>query len=354
MSRQSTSNGGFESAHLEAIKQFGHLRHVTGIDIGPKYRGKDATGIPLNTGIPSIRLHVVHKELDRSRLLPTDIFPEEIGGAPVDVLERVYVPAVEGRTGAADVGATPGAGRFSPLQPGISISHRLCPSGTLGLLVKDDLAEGELSVLTNWHILADSSFANPGDPITQPSAMDGGRPPGDTVAHLTRSILDQDGDAAIAKLTHNRPIDLTIRDLGAVARTIKDPVLGDIVVKSGRSTNVTKGRVEGRGVYFPIYRTKDRIGIAGFEIVPLDRSNPTNIALSANGDSGAVWLLEDSDTVVGLHFAGERNVSPDKEVAIACFATRVFSRLGISLTAESISHDAMGHESHRRLLEHRK
>jgi hypothetical protein len=309
-----------------ALATYGHWREVTGIDLGPKYRAGKCVEPE------SIRLHVAIKK-DPGALKPAEIFPTRIMGMHVDVLERAYVPAVEGRTGISTVAATPGAGRFSTLSPGISVSHKLCPSGTLGLLVTDN-ADGGLALLTNWHILADSPFAVEGDPITQPSSMDGGKQPQDTVAFLGRSMLDQDGDAALARLSGSRATDLMIRDLGVVARRVADPVIGEILVKCGRSTNITHGRVEGRGVYFPIYRTKDRIGIEGFEIVPIDRGNPTNVELSTNGDSGAVWLRDDASvngTVVGLHFAGERDAAPEKEAAIVCFATRVFRRLNISL-----------------------
>jgi hypothetical protein len=132
-------------------------------------------------------------------------------------------------------------------------------------------------------------------------------------------------------VTGTRPVALRIRGLNIVPRAVADPVQGAVVVKSGRSTDVTMGRVEGKGVYFPFYKTKDRTAIEGFEIVPLDRENLSDLEISANGDSGSVWLPQDSDTVVGLHFGGERDKAPGKEVALACFATRVFKRLRISL-----------------------
>jgi hypothetical protein len=143
-------------------------------------------------------------------------------------------------------------------------------------------------------------------------------------------ILDKDGDAAIALLTNTRPYDLRICDLGIIAKRIQDPKNGDIIVKSGRTTHVTKGRVDGTGRYFINYSV-GRVGVDGFIIVPLDPKNPDDVEVSQGGDSGAVWILDGSDTVVGLHFAGETDTRPSEEHAIACFASKVFSRLSISL-----------------------
>jgi len=312
-----------ERAALDtALRLYGSWSQVTGIDLGPEYTGKKPTGRR------AVRIHVVQKKLDLAALTPNEKFRDEIDGIPVDVLQRRYYPAIEGLPeGSLD--SAESAQRFNPLRPGISVSHRLCPSGTLGMFVRDNV-DGKLSLLTNWHILADSSFAEAGDGITQPGATDGGVA-ADTIATLTRSILDENGDAAIAAVNDVRNVELAIRGLNRVPTSIRDPQIGDIVVKSGRSTDVTIGRVEGFGKYFPIYRTRDRVEVDGFEIVPLDPANPQNIELSSNGDSGSVWLLKDSDTLVGVHFAGERDGDPDKEVALACYATRVFESLNISL-----------------------
>src|SRR5262245_25135539 len=319
MSDNDVPPGTIEDAYQEALARFAYLPEVTGIDIGPKY--KDG----VNTGTPSIRIHVMKKR-DKSKLGPDDRLPSTIGGFPDDVLERNYVPRVEGTT------ASDHSRRVDTVMPGISISHELCPIGTLGLIVRDN-ATGKPALLTNWHILADSRHARRGDPILQPAAMDGGARSTDTIATLARTFLDHDGDAGIAILNNSRPIDTRIRDLGRTPKTVADPKLNDIVVKSSRSTRVTRGRVEGMGTYFPFYTTRDRVRIEGFKIVPLREGNPDNEELSAGGDSGAVWLLDGTDTLVGLHFAGETDPDPTREEALACFATRVLKRLKISLPA---------------------
>jgi endonuclease G len=317
MAEHDVPSGTIEDAYQEALARFSYLPEVTGIDIGPKY----TDGV--NTGKPSIRIHVRRKHASKS-LNADDRLPSTIGGYPVDVLERNYVPTVEGTT-------MPGTNRrVDTVMPGVSVSHELCPTGTLGLIVRDN-ASGKPALLTNWHILADSRHARAGDPILQPSATDGGSRSTDTIATLTRTFLDHDGDAGIAILNNSRPIDTRIRDLGKTPKSVADPKLNDIVVKSGRSTRVTRGRVEGMGTYFPFYTTRDRVRIEGFKIVPLRDGNPDDEELSSGGDSGSVWLLDGTDTLVGLHFAGETDPDPKKEEALACFATRVLKRLKISL-----------------------
>lgn len=308
-----------EDAYQEALARFGHRTDVTGIDIGYKYKDDE------RTETLAIRLHVKEK-LPKSALEAAEIFPEEIEGFPIDVIQGNYKPDA---VTAPSIEATDRTQRFSRLQPGISVAHKNVSAGTLGLIVKDNRS-GRPAILSNWHVLVGSASATPGDPVTQPGSFDGGRAPRDTVAALERMILDKDGDAAVALLTNSRPYDLNVFDLGTVAKRIKDPEIDDIVVKSGRTTHVTKGRVDGKGRYFITYSV-GRVGVDGFTIVPLDPANPSNVEISQGGDSGSAWLLDGSDTMVGLHFAGETDPRPSEEHAIACFATRVFSRLSISL-----------------------
>ena len=320
MVRQRKPQKDIDDAYREAVARYAQRSDITGIDIGYKYTNGQ------KTDTLAVRFHVKEK-FPISALEAWEVFPEEIGGFPVDVIQARYV-----------AGASPGAdwtnrtGRFPRLQPGISIGHKNVTAGTLGLIVRDDRS-GRPAILSNWHVLAGGGSASPGDPITQPGAYDGGRAPRDSVAALERMMLDEDGDAAIAVLTNARPYDLTICDLNTVVRHIDRPNIGDVVVKSGRTTQVTKGRVDGMGRYFIEYPV-GRIGIDGFVIVPVVEGNPSDIEISKGGDSGSAWLKDGSSTMVGLHFAGETDPRPSQEHAVACFATKVFSRLSISLLSD--------------------
>lgn len=306
-----------DDAYNEALARYAHRENVTGIDIGPKYEDGE------RTDTLSIRLHVKEK-IPRSALEDAEIFPEEIKGFPVDVIQGNYKA---GTSRPVSIEVTNRTTRFSRLQPGISVAHKNVTAGTLGMIVKDKRS-GKPAILSNWHVLAGDSSASPSDPIVQPGPHDGGRPPRDTVATLERMILDRDGDAAIALLNNSRPYDPNIIGINVIPSSAADPQIGDIVVKSGRTTQVTRGRVDGRGRYFINYSV-GRIGIDGFIIVPQSQENPTNEEISLGGDSGSIWLKDGTTTVVGLHFAGETDTLPSEEHAIACFVTRIFKRLEV-------------------------
>lgn len=306
-----------DDAYGKALARYAHRSNVTGIDIGYKRSEGEVTDVL------AIRLHVKEK-IPASALEAAELFPEEIDGFPVDVIQGNYKA---GEQSGISEGTTTRTTRFSRLQPGISIANTGVSAGTLGMVVKDKRS-GKPSILSNWHVLAGSATASPGDDIVQPGPHDGGRAPRDVVGRLDRMLLDKDGDAAIAVLNDARPFDPGIIDVNIIPDNLADPQIGDEVIKSGRSTQVTRGRVDGKGRYFITYPV-GRIGIDGFVIVPRDKQNPANEEISMGGDSGSIWIKEGTKTAVGLHFAGETDARPSEEHAIACFVTKVFSRLEI-------------------------
>jgi hypothetical protein len=306
-----------DDAYSEALARYAHRDNITGIDIGYKYTDGQATETL------AIRLHVKEK-IPKSALETADLFPEEIVGFPVDVIQGNYKPGAQ-REPIPE--ATNRTTRFSRLQPGISVAHTGVTAGTLGMFVKDRRS-GKPAILSNWHVLAGSATASPGDGIVQPGPHDGGRAPRDVVGALERMMLDKDGDAAIAFVSNARPFDPSVIDVNVVPDSLADPQVGDEVIKSGRTTQVTRGRVDGKGRYFITYPV-GRVGIDGFIIVPSTKDNPTNEEISMGGDSGSIWIKDGTRTAVGLHFAGETDPRPSEEHAIACFVTRVFPRLDI-------------------------
>lgn len=315
--RKKDASKTIEDAYGEALARYAHRDNVTGIDIGHKYMD----GQP--TEVLAIRLHVKEK-IPKSALEAAELFPEEIEGFPVDVIQGNYKPGAQ-REPVTE--ATNRTTRFSRLQPGVSVAHTAVTAGTLGMFVKDRRS-GKPAILSNWHVLAGSASASPGDAIVQPGPHDSGRAPRDVVGALERMILDKDGDAAIAVVNNARPFDPSVMDVNVVPDGLADPQIGDEVIKSGRTTQVTRGRVDGKGRYFITYPV-GRVGIDGFIIVPRTKDNPSNEEISMGGDSGSIWIKEGTNTAVGLHFAGETDPRPSEEHAIACFATRVFSRLDI-------------------------
>ena len=231
------------------------------------------------------------------------------------------------------------------IQPGESIGRKDRNSGTLGAIVKDRVT-GKLGVLSCWHVLAHSR-ASDGDRIIQPGVSEGGHIHEDWVASLASMKRmprpDRDGDAAFAIFRDSLDKDLEAKQQGldVVVENVKKVALehvGETVVKSGRATGVTRGRIDGIGTYFVTFEDSiGRVGVEGFRIIPTtELSVDENIEISLPGDSGAIWVLEkDKTTGVGLHFEGEKNENPLAEHAIACHLPRVMERLNIELVKGS-------------------
>jgi endonuclease G, mitochondrial len=221
--------------------------------------------------------------------------------------------------------------RLDPIMPGISIGHVESTAGTLGCLVKD-AASSELRLLSNWHVLQGET-GDIGDRIVQPGPYDDNRVDQDICGTLIRSFLGLAGDCAIADL-QNRQAAEDILELGVAVHQIGDPELDDRVVKSGRTTAVTYGRVT--RVHTISKLSYGRLGnqqVGGFEIGPDDTHPPENGEISMGGDSGSAWMATNAqagptDMMLGLHFAGE--TTEPAEYALACYASSVFEKLEIS------------------------
>ena len=129
--------------------------------------------------------------------------------------------------------------RRDPVQPGISISHALVSAGTIGAIVFDRTT-GAPCILSNWHVLAGSVFAQAGDAILQPGRFDSGRRETDTIAHLERMYLGRRGDAAIAVLNGERQVS-RIQDHTTVdVQTARHAGLGDSPVRSSINGGATR------------------------------------------------------------------------------------------------------------------
>lgn len=212
---------------------------------------------------------------------------------------------------------------FSPLQGGVSIANEWSFNsyGTLGGIVADRLT-GEKMVLSNWHVLAESAYAPRGLRIYQPAYVDGGRLR-HTIARLERDAMNQGIDAAVAKLTGDRPWLNEELDIGRVSG-VATPALGMRVVKSGRGSGVTVGMIDGVEGEYPIYYGGLWRKIKHVQrIVPVAGHNE----VSRGGDSGSWWLEEATQKAVALHFAGY----DDPETALAMAMPPVLGALNVEI-----------------------
>jgi endonuclease G, mitochondrial len=287
--------------------------NVTAVDFGlPEHGGEIAEHEQ------AIRVHVRRKLPLELVELPVE---KEIRGLPTDVLEGTYRPELWWQPVGIWPRADPRKARADPLRGGVSVSEtRHSAAGTLGTRVKDRLTGAEM-ILSNWHVLVADWAGRPGQAILQPGRLDGGTA-ADTVAALVRDAMESHLDAAVARLSSDRRLVNDQLGLGPIAG-VGTATLGLRVVKSGRTTGITYGRITGVGgvaqiVYSGVPRTVRHV-------VTIDPYPGGEV--SRPGDSGSVWLAHGDRLAVGLHFAG--GDAPERALAID-FAT-VLTALDVEL-----------------------
>ncbi len=212
--------------------------------------------------------------------------------------------------------AQPHRFKIRPAPGGVSVGHYRITAGTIGCLARGRRAprNARLLILSNNHVLANSNDGKYGDSIIQPGAYDGGVSTRDRIAILERFVplLFGSGnvnyvDAAtgwawpalvrreLVYLSKGQPLFFRI------SNQVAAPYLGMIVGKSGRTTQLTVGRIidinwsgwvnygSGRKAFF-----RDQFVIRGL-----------SGDFSAGGDSGSsIWTWNNQRYVVGLLFAG--------------------------------------------------
>jgi len=100
----------------------------------------------------------VEKKEPLSALAAKDLIPANIEDEKTDVFVSGRIYALKARTD-----------RWRPAPGGVSIGHQQVSAGTLGCLVKRD---GQVYILSNNHVLADSNNASIGSNILQPGNSD--------------------------------------------------------------------------------------------------------------------------------------------------------------------------------------
>lgn len=226
-----------------------------------------------------------------------------ICGVPVDVIGKRYFPASPApradRTGVFadplrpsieldnDELLTTGRSRVSPIVGGISLGSRTGQAGTLGAVVWDR-TDGTPCILSNWHVLAGSLAAQVGQPCYQPALFDGGTA-ADTVGHLKRWLIGDEGDAAIAELNGQRSFSSAeILGMWHPISGTKEPALNMHIRKWGRTTGFTEGFIDGvdLAVNLDYGGGGTRHFTRQFHIAPLYEGG----TVSHVGDSGALVL----------------------------------------------------------------
>ena len=210
--------------------------NITSIGIGHKVVDGRRTDVVCVQFTVAAKVPPEQVEALGSALIPSSVEVESTA-VPTDVLERVYAPSyVVVPEAAPDARRT----RVDPVVPGVSVAGVAESAGTLGCIVWDT-DTGAPHVLSNWHVLQGPG-GGIGDEVLQPGPYDDNRVGRNRLGVVTRSYLGIAGDAAIATI-EDRGFDPTVLDLGVAPTELGEPELDDPVVKSGRTTAVTHGRV---------------------------------------------------------------------------------------------------------------
>jgi hypothetical protein len=296
------TQNGFSVQSAEDLTGSDNIQGVA-IGLADAARGRTQATEP---GLPTLTLFTAEPTT------PDEIQSVVVESFGVEDAARDDVPLSVVTTGIIDV--QPHRMRLRPAPGGISISHFAVTAGTLGCLAtgRTSPRNSRLLLLSNNHVIANSNRGVYGDCICQPGTYDGGRCPTDQIAILERFVPIQFGGATnyVDCATGWCWTDRVRREEMYISNgTIQyfrinsqpvTPVLGMAVGKSGRTTQLTSGRITQIGATINV---NYGVGVALFR---------DQIAIQAysgyfsqGGDSGSVvWTWNSYRNPVGLLFAG--------------------------------------------------
>lgn len=295
--------------------------NVTLIDLG--YRLHTSEGNRIEPDL-TVRVHVRQKLTGSAFTIfaaeePDRVITAERLGFPVEVLPAIYRLQLSSRNSSAQ---PEHAKAYDQLCGGLSISGEWRQSfGTLGGKVRDRRT-GEELLLSAWHVLSGTKNKNFQGAIYQPAREHDSmmRP---SIAEYQRGAMTNHLDAAVAQLTHQRPLFNTQLGLGNVTG-VASPQIGMQVVKSGCGTGVTKGLITGiHGYSLQRYAGISHLIRHIVQITPETAEGK----ICAYGDSGAWWLECATRRAVAMHFAG----SQQPNLAIALAMPEVLAALDVDI-----------------------
>ncbi|HEX6270593.1 MAG TPA: hypothetical protein VFZ43_10175 [Anaerolineales bacterium] len=298
------------------------MSNVVAVGVGFKITG----GVQTNE--PCVVVSVV-KKLPLIQLPESARLPRALGAVQTDVVETGKIFALQDPTE-----------KMRPARPGVSIGHYQITAGTLGCLVQRN---GQVYILSNNHVLANSNAAQLGDAILQPGPHDGGTsadqigtleqfiPVGFGISAgcgcspfalllrllgLAKPMINEPGnntvDCAIAKPLSVDLVDPDILNIG-IPTGVGTATLGTQVQKSGRTTGLTTDQVTQIDVTVAVnYGGK----------IAIFRNQLMAGAMSQGGDSGSAVLDMDRQ-VVGLLFAGSTTTTIMNPIQLVLDALQV-------------------------------
>lgn len=326
---------------------------VTGIGIGYRIRGGKQTN--------ELCIQVFVEKKKPLEAIKEDAFTLLFPDLPIDVLElkppaanSILSPSKEhlsvnngslskGQNKAWDiiVQACSDHRRFiRPLVGGVEIGRAgVNYVGTLGGIVFN-LQSNAPCALSNWHVVANGAIA--GDVICQP-----GNSPGPNnsmrIGTLLNAALGQTDvgwvDAGVTALDNTiqfsqNMLDIDGNSTNRCASGALSTWLEKIVVKSGRTTGVTVGRIKSVLFTTNVSYTHGTVHFENQLLILPYPEHPGNCSsqVSDGGDSGSLWLEYGSNNAIALNFAGEAPGGSDQAIANPIFA--VLHSVGVKFEAD--------------------
>lgn len=322
---------------IERAKQVQELHTPTML----QQAGIVGTGVSVNgLGQPVIKIFTEHAGVSN--------IPSQLDGVPVvmKVTGKIYArrnpcsgpPASRPDECNNDDGSTedpvdntdPTARFDRPVPIGISTGHPAITAGTIGARVTDG---SNVYALSNNHVYADENNASAGDSVIQPGRFDGGSSPADDIGTLANFVpivfstsANNVVDAAIASTSTSLLGKSTLSNAYGMPKSSTVAAQpGMRVMKSGRTTGFTKGRIDSINVIVNVGYDK---GVARF----VNQIIITPGSFSAGGDSGSLIVSNDRGSnkrrPVGLLFAGSTLVT------VANPIDAVLSSFGVTIDGE--------------------
>jgi hypothetical protein len=215
--------------------------------------------------------------------------------------------------------------KVRPVPTGVSEGHYQITAGTAGPLVKQRIG-GLLARVSNNHVYADENRANINDAILQPGPYDNGTEAIGTLLRFVPMTISEDvaNKVDCALRSANGTTDIPdVLNVDGTPTSIVPALEGQSVVKSGRTTGVTRGTITDTAASLLI--GYDQGGVLFEDQIIVESTT----AFSQGGDSGSgVWIEENGKLHwVALLFAG----NDDGSFTVCNHATEVANLLGVDL-----------------------
>jgi len=259
---------------------------------------KGVTGVGFNS---SIIVYVEHITPEIRQVIP-----KELEGVPVRIKESGRVRLMAMKPMAAIYADR--TKHWRPAPGGVSVGHPLITAGTLTCRVLDKRSGDVLGGLTNNHVGAldwgEMHKGKAGDSILQPGPYDGGVEPEDKIGEVLKWIPvgSEEENLVDAMVFTSDLLRKDVLEVGSPSHTV-EPKVGMRVLKSGRSSGVTYGRI------IDVNATMWISGGEGWGDCLFKDQVVIEPAILIPGDSGS-WIGEvDTFNTVALGFAGSELLS---------------------------------------------